>query len=47
MLSLDKTKDWSEFIQYFGNKDVVGMVKLERQDFVIFMTGPSLSWTCL
>lgn len=29
MLSLDKTKDWSEFIQYFENKDVVGMVKLD------------------
>ena len=29
MLSLDKTKDWSEFVRYFGNKDVVGMIKLD------------------
>ena len=29
MLSLDKTKDWQEFIEYFGNKDVVGMLKLD------------------
>lgn len=29
MLSLDKTKDWSAFIQYFGNHDVVGMTKLD------------------
>ena len=29
MLSLDKTKDWQEFIEYFGNKDVVGMPKLD------------------
>ena len=29
MLSLDKTKDWNEFIQYFGSQDVVGMVKLD------------------
>ena len=25
MLSLAKTKNWNEFIQYFGNKDVIGM----------------------
>lgn len=29
MLSLDKTKDWKEFIEYFENKDVVGMPKLD------------------
>lgn len=29
MLSLDKTKDWNEFVQYFGDKDVVGMCKLD------------------
>ena len=29
MLSLDKTKDWQEFIEYFCNKDVVGMLKLD------------------
>lgn len=29
MLSLDKTKDWNEFVQYFDNKDVVGMIKLD------------------
>lgn len=29
MLSLAKTKDWNEFLQYFGNKDVIGMVKLD------------------
>lgn len=29
MLSLDKTKNWNEFIQYFMNKDVVGMIKLD------------------
>lgn len=29
MLSLDKTKDWNEFLNYFQNKDVVGMVKLD------------------
>lgn len=29
MLSLDKTKDWNEFIKYFDNKDVVGMIKLD------------------
>lgn len=29
MLSLDKTKDWSEFVRYFKNKDVVGMLKLD------------------
>lgn len=29
MLSLDKTKDWNEFVQYFMNKDVVGMIKLD------------------
>ena len=29
MLSLAKTKDWNEFIQYFGNKDVVGMLKMD------------------
>lgn len=29
MLSLDKTKDWQEFIEYFENKDVVGMPKLD------------------
>ena len=29
MLSLDKTKDWDEFVRYFGNKDVVGMIKLD------------------
>lgn len=33
MLSLDKTKDWNEFLRYFSsidaNKDVVGMVKLD------------------
>ena len=25
MLSLAKTKDWNEFIVYFGSKDVIGM----------------------
>jgi DNA ligase (NAD+) len=33
MLSLDKTKDWDEFLKYFSSKDasknVVGMVKLD------------------
>ena len=29
MLSLAKTKDWNEFLSYFKNKDVVGMVKLD------------------
>lgn len=29
MLSLAKTKDWNEFIQYFCNKDVIGMVKMD------------------
>lgn len=29
MLSLAKTKDWNEFIQYFRNKDVIGMVKMD------------------
>ena len=29
MLSLAKTKDWNEFLNYFKNKDVVGMVKLD------------------
>lgn len=29
MLSLDKTKDWQEFLNYFGNNDVVGMLKLD------------------
>lgn len=33
MLSLAKTKDWNEFLNYFSNinssKDVVGMVKLD------------------
>ena len=29
MLSLDKTKDWNEFVRYFRNKDVVGMIKLD------------------
>ena len=33
MLSLDKTKDWSEFISYFNglnsSKDIIGMVKLD------------------
>lgn len=29
MLSLAKTKDWTEFLAYFGNKDVIGMVKLD------------------
>ena len=29
MLSLDKTKDWNEFLDYFKNKDVVGMLKLD------------------
>lgn len=29
MLSLDKTKNWNEFVQYFINKDVVGMTKLD------------------
>lgn len=29
MLSLDKTKNWNKFIMYFGNKDVIGMVKLD------------------
>ena len=29
MLSLDKTKDWSEFIKYFENHDVVGMLKMD------------------
>lgn len=29
MLSLDKTKDWDKFLQYFGSKDVVGMLKLD------------------
>ena len=29
MLSADKTKDWDKFVQYFGNKDVIGMLKLD------------------
>ena len=29
MLSLAKTKDWNEFIIYFGNKDVIGMLKMD------------------
>lgn len=29
MLSLAKTKDWNEFLNYFKDKDVVGMVKLD------------------
>ena len=33
MLSLAKTKDWNEFLNYFGNidssKDVIGMIKLD------------------
>lgn len=29
MLSLDKTKDWDEFLQYFSGKDVIGMLKLD------------------
>lgn len=29
MLSLDKTKDWSEFIRYFGDYSVIGMLKLD------------------
>ena len=29
MLSLAKTKDWNEFLDYFGSKDVIGMVKLD------------------
>lgn len=29
MLSLAKTKDWNEFIRYFGNKDVIGMEKMD------------------
>ncbi len=29
MLSLAKTKDWNEFIRYFWNKDVIGMLKMD------------------
>ena len=29
MLSLAKTKDWGQFLQYFGDEDVIGMVKLD------------------
>lgn len=29
MLSLDKTKDWNSFLGYFGNYDVVGMIKCD------------------
>lgn len=29
MLSLDKTKDWNVFVQYFMGKSVVGMIKLD------------------
>ena len=29
MLSLDKTQDWNEFLHYFGNHSVVGMLKLD------------------
>lgn len=29
MLSLAKTKDWNEFIRYFGNKDAIGMIKMD------------------
>ena len=29
MLSLAKTKDWNGFIIYFGNKDVIGMLKMD------------------
>ena len=29
MLSLDKTKDWHEFVRYFGDHSVIGMVKLD------------------
>ena len=29
MLSLDKTKDWNAFVQYFNYHSVVGMIKLD------------------
>ena len=29
MLSLDKTKDWNEFLSYFEDKSVIGMLKLD------------------
>lgn len=29
MLSLAKTKNWNEFIRYFGDQDVIGMVKMD------------------
>jgi len=29
MLSLDKTKDWNEFVRYFGAKSVIGMLKMD------------------
>ena len=29
MLSLAKTKNWNEFIRYFGSKDVIGMLKMD------------------
>lgn len=29
MLSLAKTKNWNEFIEYFGSKDVIGMEKMD------------------
>lgn len=29
MLSLAKTKNWNEFIQYFCSKDVIGMLKMD------------------
>ena len=29
MLSLDKTKDWNDFIRYFNSHSVVGMIKLD------------------
>lgn len=29
MLSLDKTKDWNEFVRYFNHHNVIGMLKLD------------------
>lgn len=29
MLSLDKTKNWNEFLQYFGEHSVIGMIKCD------------------
>lgn len=46
MLSLDKTKDWGEFLNYFNNihpgKDVVGMIKLDGLSLRLIYKGGKL-----